>query len=146
MVDKMQTVNYEIIKQFEGLRLEAYKCPADVWTIGYGHTNKVKSGDAITEGEADILLALDVQEAERAVSSYVDVDINQNQFDALVSFVYNLGAGNFKSSTLLKKLNQGDYLGAANEFHRWNKAGGKVLRGLVRRREAEANLFIGVKA
>jgi lysozyme len=146
MVDKMQTVNYEIIKQFEGLRLEAYKCPADVWTIGYGHTNKVKPGDAITEGEADILLALDVQEAERAVSSYVDVDINQNQFDALVSFVYNLGAGNFKSSTLLKKLNQGDYLGAANEFQRWNKAGGKVLRGLVRRREAEANLFIGVKA
>jgi lysozyme len=146
MVDKMQTVNYEIIKQFEGLRLEAYKCPADVWTIGYGHTNKVKQGDVITEGEADILLALDVQEAERAVSSYVDVDINQNQFDALVSFVYNLGAGNFKSSTLLKKLNQGDYLGAANEFHRWNKAGGKVLRGLVRRREAEANLFIGVKA
>jgi lysozyme len=146
MVDKMQTVNYEIIKQFEGLRLEAYKCPADVWTIGYGHTNKVKQGDVITEGEADILLALDVQEAERAVSSYVDVDINQNQFDALVSFVYNLGAGNFKSSTLLKKLNQGDYLGAANEFHRWNKAGGKVLRGLVLRREAEANLFIGVKA
>ena len=146
MVDKMQTVNYEIIKHFEGLRLEAYKCPADVWTIGYGHANKVKPGDVITTGEADILLALDVQEAERAVNAYVDVVINQNQFDALVSFVYNLGAGNFKSSTLLKKLNQGDYLGAANEFHRWNKAGGKVLRGLVRRREAEANLFIGVKA
>ena len=146
MVCKMQTVNYEIIKEFEGLRLEAYKCPADVWTIGYGHTNKVKQGDAITTGEAEVLLALDVQEAERAVNAYVDVDINQNQFDALVSFVYNLGAGNFKSSTLLRKLNQGDYLGAANEFERWNKAGGKVLNGLVRRRKAESNLFIGVKA
>lgn len=140
----MKTVNYEIIKDFEGLELEAYKCPADVLTIGYGHTKKVSAGDVITEGEADILLALDVQDAERAVNAYVDVDINQNQFDALVSFVYNLGAGNFKSSTLLRKLNQGDYLGAANEFQRWNKAGGKVLRGLVRRREAEANLFIGV--
>lgn len=146
MVCKMQTVNYEIIKDFEGLRLEAYKCPADVWTIGYGHTNKVKQGDVITAGEADVLLALDVQEAERAVNAYVDVDINQNQFDALVSFVYNLGAGNFKLSTLLRKLNEGDYLGAANEFERWNKAGGKVLNGLVRRRKAESNLFIGVKA
>lgn len=140
----MKTVNYEIIKEFEGLELKAYKCPAGVWTIGYGHTKKVSAGDVITEGEADILLALDVQDAESAVNAYVDVDINQNQFDALVSFVYNLGAGNFKSSTLLRKLNQGDYLGAANEFQRWNKAGGKVLRGLVRRRKAEANLFIGV--
>lgn len=140
----MQTVNYEIIKEFEGLEFDAYLCPAGVWTIGYGHTGGVKKGDAITEEEADILLSRDVQDAERAINSYVKVAINQNQFDALVSFVYNLGSGNFKSSTLLRKLNQCDYLGAANEFERWNKAGGKVLNGLVRRREVEVNLFIGV--
>lgn len=141
----MKTVNKEIVKEFEGLRLEAYKCPADAWTIGYGHTLGVIPGDVITEKEAEILLAEDLEDAESAVNEYVKVKLNQNQFDALVSFVYNLGAGNFKSSTLLRKLNAGDYLGAANEFKRWNKAGGKVLNGLVRRRAAECNLFIGVK-
>lgn len=140
----MKTVNKEIIKEFEGLRLEAYKCPADVWTIGYGHTRAVFPGDAITEKEADAFLSEDLEDAEDAVNAYVDVELNQNQFDALVSFVYNLGSGNFKSSTLLRKLNGGDYLGAANEFKRWNKAGGIVLNGLIRRRDAEANLFIGV--
>lgn len=145
MVCKMRTVNYEIIKEFEGLRLEAYKCPADVWTIGYGHTRGVIPGDVITKKEAEAFLSEDVEDAESAVNEYVNVKLNQNQFDALVSFVYNLGAGNFKSSTLLRKLNQGDYLGAANEFERWNKAGGKVLNGLVRRRKAESNLFIGVE-
>lgn len=139
----MKTVNKEIVKEFEGLRLEAYKCPADVWTIGYGHTRGVIPGDVITEKEAEIFLAEDLEDAESAVNEYVEVKLNQNQFDALVSFVYNLGAGNFKSSTLLRKLNAGDYLGAANEFKRWNKAGGKVLNGLVRRRAAECNLFIG---
>ncbi|WP_417764674.1 lysozyme [Shewanella chilikensis] len=139
----MKTVNKEIIKEFEGLRLEAYKCPADVWTIGYGHTRAVVPGDVITEKEAEDFLSEDVEDAEDAVNAYVDVKLNQNQFDALVSFVYNLGAGNFRSSTLLRKLNAGDYLGAANEFKRWNKSGGVTLNGLVRRREAEANLFIG---
>lgn len=140
----MKTVNKDIVKEFEGLRLEAYKCPAGVWTIGYGHTRGVIPGDVITEAEAEALLAEDLEDSEDAVRAFVNVELNQNQFDALVSFVYNLGSGNFNSSTLLRKLNNGDYLGAANEFNRWNKAGGVVLSGLVRRRNAEANLFIGV--
>lgn len=140
----MHTQNLSIIKLSEGLRLEAYLCPAGVWTIGYGHTKGVKKGDFITLEEAEMLLREDVKDAENAVNKYVKVGINQNQFDALVSFVFNLGSGNFKTSTLLRKLNTGDYLGAANEFKRWNKAGGKVLNGLVKRREDEANLFIGV--
>lgn len=139
----MKTVNKEIVKEFEGLKLEAYKCPAGVWTIGYGHTRGVIPGDAITEAEAEVFLAEDLEDSEDAVNAYVDVKLNQNQFDALVSFVYNLGAGDFRSSTLLRKLNSGDYLGSANEFKRWNKSGGVVLNGLVRRRAAEANLFIG---
>lgn len=140
----MKTVNKDIVKEFEGLRLETYKCPAGVWTIGYGHTRGVIPGDVITEAEAEALLAEDLEDSEDAVRAFVNVELNQNQFDALVSFVYNLGSGNFNSSTLLRKLNNGDYLGAANEFNRWNKAGGVVLSGLVRRRNAEANLFIGV--
>lgn len=139
-----KTVYTEVIKHFEGLRLKAYKCPANVWTIGYGHTKTAKQGLIITESKADELLAMDLEDAERAVQKYVKVDINQNQFDALVSFVFNLGTGNFRSSTLLKKLNQEDYSDAASEFLRWNKAGGKLLTGLVRRRKAESNLFIGV--
>lgn len=140
----MITCNVEIIKHYEGLRLKAYKCPAGVWTIGYGHTKTAKQGQVITEDYAVELLRLDLADAERAVNKYVKAPINQNQFDALSSFAFNLGGGNFRSSTLLKKLNARDYLGAANEFKRWNKAGGKVLNGLVRRRESEANLFIGV--
>lgn len=143
-VEQMITCNIEIIKRYEGLRLKTYKCPAGVLTIGYGHTKTAKQGQVITEDYAVELLRLDIADAERAVNKYVKAPINQNQFDALSSFVFNLGSGNFRSSTLLKKLNARDYLGAANEFKRWNKAGGKVLNGLVRRRESEANLFIGV--
>lgn len=132
----------KFIKQFEGLRLQAYKCPADRWTIGYGHTADVSANDVITEAQANSLLCQDVAESERAVNQYVHVPLTQSQFDALVSFVFNLGVGNFRTSTLLKKLNAGDDDGAAQEFGRWIHAGGKALPGLVRRREAERALFL----
>jgi lysozyme len=131
-----------LIKNFEGLRRQAYKCPAGIWTIGYGHTTDVNVGDVITEMQAISLLSQDVAESERAVNQYVHVPLTQNQFDALVSFVFNLGVGDFRSSTLLKKINAGDDDGAAQEFGRWIHVDGKTLPGLVRRREAERVLFL----
>lgn len=130
-----------LIKEFEGLRLTAYRCAADVWTIGYGHTAGVKKGDTITAGEADALLLNDLATSEQAVSRAVTAPLNQSRFDALVSLVFNIGQGNFRRSTLLKKLNRLDYTGASDEFLRWTRAGGKVVPGLVRRREAEKALF-----
>lgn len=132
----------ELIKRFEGLRLTAYKCPAGVWTIGYGHTSGVREGDRCTGEQAEAWLAADVLESERAVDYLVKVPLTDNQRGALVSLVFNVGGGNFTASTLLKKLNAGDYAGAAAEFRRWNKAGGKVLPGLTTRRQAEAALFL----
>lgn len=132
----------ELIKEFEGCRLTAYKCPANVWTIGYGHTKGVKQGQKITQSEAEELLKNDLKTYESYVNKYVKVSLNQNQFDALVSFTYNCGGGSLKNSLLLTKLNKGDYSGAANEFPRWNKAGGRVLAGLIRRRKAEKDLFL----
>lgn len=131
----------ELIKSFEGCRLAAYKCPAGVLTIGYGHTSGVKSGQKITQAQAETLLKTDLAKYENAVNECVTAMLNQNQFDALVSFAYNCGAGALKSSTLLKKLNAGDYSGAAAEFVKWNKASGKVLAGLTKRRTAERALF-----
>jgi lysozyme len=133
----------DLIKSFEGLRLSAYKCPADVWTIGFGTTAGVKPGQAITKERAEELLREDVKRFEAQVLRLVKVPLTQGQHDALVSFVYNLGAGNLSNSTLLRLLNAGDYAGAAAQFDRWNKAGGKVLAGLVRRRAAERALFEG---
>lgn len=140
----MKTSNngINLIKQFEGCILSAYKCPAGVWTIGYGHTKNVKQGMKITSSQATELLKEDLTTYENYVNKYVKVKLNQNQFDALVSFTFNCGAGALKSSTLLKKLNKGDYTGAANELLRWNKANGKVLAGLTRRRKAEKALFL----
>lgn len=138
----MKTQNKDIIKEFEGLRLEAYRCPANIPTIGYGHTAGVNMGDTITLDDAEALLSDDIIDSERAVNAYVKVGITQSQFDALVSFTYNVGGGNFKRSTLLSKLNSGDIQGAADEFLRWNKSGGRTLAGLVRRREAERKLFL----
>jgi len=136
------TPEEKIVAEFEGLRLEAYLCPAGVLTIGYGHTGPdVFHGQVITKEEAADLLYTDLNKFRQAVVSLVDVPLNSNQFGALVSFVYNVGIGAFKASTLLRKLNQEDYEGAANEFKRWNKGGGQVLRGLVRRRAAEEALF-----
>ncbi|MBL5829218.1 lysozyme [Serratia fonticola] len=131
-----------LIKQFEGLRLRAYQCSANVWTIGYGHTAGVGEDDIITEEQAIFLLRQDVAEGEMVVNQHMNVLLTQNQFDALVSLVFNIGAGNFRASTLLKKLNIRDYDGAAKEFLRWVNAGGKMLPGLVRRREAESRLFL----
>ncbi|MFG3451150.1 lysozyme [Stutzerimonas stutzeri] len=131
----------DLIKSFEGLRLSAYRCPADIPTIGYGTTAGVKMGDTITKERAEELLREDVARFESQVLRLVKVPLTQGQHDALVSFVYNLGAGNLSNSTLLRLLNAGDYAGAAAQFDRWNKAGGKVLAGLVRRRAAERALF-----
>lgn len=132
----------DLIKDFEKLRLVAYlPTPDDVWTIGWGHTKGVKQGDVCTVEQAEQYLTEDLDWSEWAVNTLVKVPINQNQFDALVSFTFNLGAGNFSQSTLLRKLNGGDYVGAALEFPRWNKQAGKVLAGLVRRRKAEQTLF-----
>ena len=136
------TKEAELIKSFEGLELVAYLCPADIWTIGYGHTGNVKEGDSITKAEAEALLDKDLQTFRNGVKRLVKVPLNENQFGALVSFAYNIGLGSLQSSTLLKMLNAGDYTGAADQFLRWNKSGGKVLTGLVRRREAERAVFL----
>lgn len=145
----MNIINKEsldLIKSFEGLELKAYKDSVGVWTIGYGHTSMagpptVKPGMTLTKREAEDLLLSDLKKYEKAVNDYVTVDLNDNQYGALTSFTYNLGSGNLKSSTLLKKVNAKDFSGAAKEFSKWNKAGGKVLNGLIRRRAAEAALF-----
>ena len=132
-----------LIKHFEGCELEAYKCPAGVWTIGYGHIKGVQQGDVITEQQADDMLVEELEEYENYIHKYVAVPLDQNQFDALVSWVFNLGAGNLAASTLLKVLNAGSYDEVPAQIMRWNKAGGKVLEGLTRRRQAEADLFSG---
>jgi GH24 family phage-related lysozyme (muramidase) len=140
------TINQDglnLIKSFEGLYLDAYIDPVGVWTIGYGHTEGVYEGMTITEAEAEELLRKDLAEFEAAVSEAVQVSLNDNQFSALVSFTFNLGAGSLFESTLLKLLNQGDFQGAADQFPRWNKAGGQELPGLTRRRQAERALFLG---
>lgn len=138
-----------IIKQYEGFRSKPYLCPANVPTIGYGATyylegSKVKLSDpAISEADADKLLDKMLLKYEQAVERYAQVPLTQNQFDALVSFCYNVGAENLRTSTLLKKLNAKDYAGAGEQFLRWNHGGGKVLQGLVNRRNAERKLFLG---
>lgn len=133
----------DLIKRYEGLRLRAYlPTPNDVWTIGYGHTKTAKQGMVITEEEAEKLLIRDCRWVEEALAEHVKVPLKQNQFDALASFVYNLGETNFAKSTLLRKLNGGDYLGAADQLLRWNKQGSTVLAGLTRRRKEERELFL----
>lgn len=133
----------DLIKKFEGCRLAAYKCPAGVWTIGYGHTGAdVRSGKIITQEEAEKLLRTDLKLHCNNVSQLVRVPLTQNQFDALVSFEYNVGYAALKNSTLLKLLNANKYKEAAEQFGRWKYAGGKILMGLVRRREEEKQLFL----
>lgn len=134
-----------LIKNFEGLSTKAYVCPAGVLSIGYGHTKNVKKGDVITKAGAEELLKKDLKEFEEAVTAMLDireVAVNQCQFDALVCFAFNVGTKALDTSTLLKKLTIGDVEGASDEFLRWNKAGGKVLEGLTRRRQAERRLFL----
>jgi len=141
---KISSNGLELIKHFEGFESKAYYCPAGVLTIGYGHTMGVQEGEEWSEDHASHMLEIEIEERyAKAVTDLVKVPLDQNMFDALVSWVYNLGRGNLESSTLLKVLNSGDYEGVPAQIKRWNKAGGKVLEGLVRRREAEANLFSG---
>ena len=132
-----------LIKKYEGCELEAYLCPANVWTIGYGHIKDVKEGDQITKEEAEYMLQEEMIEYEGYVNDMVDVELNQSQYDSLCAWVYNLGPNNFRTSTLLTVLNQKRYPEVPQEIKRWNKAGGEVLDGLIRRREAEALLFEG---
>jgi len=131
----------ELIRHFEGCRLDAYLCPAGVWTIGYGHTADVKEGDSIDQEAAEAFLIEDLEKFEQAVTRLVEVPLTQQQFDALVSWTFNLGAGNLAESTLLRKLNNYQYAEVPEQMMRWVKAGGQVLDGLVRRRAAEAALF-----
>ena len=132
----------ELIKKFEGCRLETYICPAGVFTIGYGHTGAdVKSGMKITQEEAETLLKNDLKAFEKGVQRIIKKELTQNQFDALVSFAYNLGLENLKKSTLAKLINQGKIKEASSQFERWVYANGVKLNGLIRRRKAEKNLF-----
>lgn len=135
-----------LIRQFEGCKLSAYLCPAKVPTIGWGFTTwngkKVQLGQKITQAEADAALLNEYDGYEGQIRELVKVPVTANQLGALVSFAFNVGIGALRSSTLLKMLNSGNYAGAAGQFARWNRAGGKVLKGLVTRRAAEASLFV----
>lgn len=138
----MQYQSYALTQQFEGLRLEAYQDTGGVWTIGYGHTKGVKKGDKCTEAQALAWLMEGMAEAVEAVNTNVRIPVTQNQFDALCDFVFNVGVKAFRDSTLLRLLNTGDYKSAYNQFARWKYDNGVVIAGLVKRRKAEADLFI----
>jgi len=133
-----------LIKSFEGLRLKAYRDAVGIWTIGYGTTRGVQPGMEITERQAEEFLQADLARFEQAINGAVKAPINDNQFAALVSFTYNVGSGALRSSTLLRLLNGKENVRAvADQFPRWNRAGGRVLAGLTRRRQAERSLFLG---
>ena len=132
----------QMTEQFEGLELTAYQDQVGVWTIGYGHTGPdVYGGLTITEDQAEQLLASDIAGSVTCVNDAVTVELTQNQFDALVDFVFNLGCASLHISTLLRFVNQGDFDSAAPQFLRWDHAGGKVIPGLLARRKAEMTLF-----
>ena len=131
----------KLIKKFEGCDLKSYQDSVGVWTIGYGHTKGVEEGQEITQDEGEEMLASELGEYEGYINDMVECDLEQHQFDALVAWVYNLGPTNLRSSTMLKRLNANDLDDVPNQIKRWDKAGGKVLQGLVRRREAEALMF-----
>lgn len=143
---KISRVGLALIKRFEGLELDAYQDIAGVWTIGFGHTETARAGQRITPAEADALLAQDLEKREQSVRDLVTVALNQNEFDALVSFVYNVGAAAFGGSTARRRLNQGDRAGAADALTWWNKAtvdgALREVAGLTRRRAAERDLFL----
>lgn len=148
-VSPLKVKNIDMIRESEGLRLEAYlPTPNDVWTIGYGHTKNVARGDRITKDQAEALLRQDLAWVESTIHKNVKVPLNQNQFDALASLIYNIGSGAFASSTVLKRLNKGDYAGAADAFLMWNKQRNRTtgqmeeLRGLTKRRKKERSLFL----
>ncbi len=136
-----------LVKKFEGCKLSSYRCPANVCTIGFGHTSaagapEVTDGMTITQKQADIILAADLVRYEQAVTGLLQQPVTQHQFDVLVDFAYNAGIGNLKSSTLLKKVNAAEFDAVPAELMKWTKGGGKVLPGLVRRRQAESAWWI----
>lgn len=134
----------DLIKKYEGFSARPYKCPAGVLTIGYGRTINVKLYDITSEAAETVWLSKYVKTIADQILAVVKVELSNNQICALIDFVYNLGIGNFKSSTLLRKINQGDFSAAANELLKWNKAGGIVLKGLENRRIAERMLFLDI--
>ena len=141
----MKTISQKglsLIKKWEGLELEAYRDTGKVWTIGYGHTHEVRAGQKITPEQAEQFLREDLQQAESAVNRLVKKPLRQQEYDALVSFVFNIGEGQFKSSTMLKMLNKGDMLHAASQFMRWTFDNRKFIQGLEYRRRDEMNLFL----
>ena len=140
----MRRINDEgvaLIRQWEGCKLTAYLCPAGVWTIGYGHTATAREGMTITEAEAERLLRQDLALFEAEVARAVDVDLTDNQFAALVSWSYNIGVGAMRRSSLIRRLNAGEYDAVPGELARWNKVKGRVVKGLSNRRAAEAGLW-----
>lgn len=148
MAREINSAGVKLVQNFEGLKLEAYLCPAGVWTIGYGHTKGVKKDDKISQAEADKLLSQDLSQCGEQVEKCVRVPLHDNQFAALASFVFNAGIGSLTSSTLLRRLNNGDYDCVPSELAKWVKAinpktGKKVaLPGLVKRRAAEGQLWL----
>lgn len=131
-----------LTEQFEGCRLKAYQDSVGVWTIGYGHTFNGSPSATCTQEQAEGWLSEDVMTASNAVNRLVHVPINQNEFDALVDFTFNLGAGRLATSTMLDLLNAGDHIAAAAQFEKWDMAGGKHVAGLLRRRQTEKSLFM----
>ena len=139
---ELRLKNAEFIHRWEGLRLAAYLDTGGVWTIGWGHTGTAKPGMVITKEQAEELFRKDVKWAEDAVNRYTNVPLTQYQFDALVSFTFNVGANAFRKSTLLRMLNEEDYDGAADQFLRWVYDNGRRIQGLVNRRESERRYFL----
>jgi len=140
---KISSDGLELIKHFEGCETTAYQDSVGVWTIGYGHTKGVEEGQSCSIEDAETMLADEMDEYEGYINSMVKVDLEQHEFDALVAWVYNLGPTNLRSSTLLRVLNEGKMQEVPQQMRRWNKAKGKVLPGLERRRLAESMLFEG---
>jgi lysozyme len=144
---KVNADGYALLKKFEGCVLKAYKCPAGVWTIGFGNTfyedgTKVKEGDVITQQRADELAKYIVEQFATSIRAMIKQPLNENQFSACVSLAYNIGTGGFKKSSVLRKLNVNPTDPTiADSFRLWNKGGGVILKGLVRRREAEIELY-----
>ena len=143
---KISDNGIDLVVQYEGLRLESYKCPAGVWTIGIGTTKikgaPVRRGQKCTKEQAYEYFRDHLEEEVYPCLESLNVELNQNQFDALCSFIYNVGVGAFNSSTLKRFLQKGDYVATSMQFRLWCKAGGKVLKGLVKRRRSEASLFL----
>ena len=138
---KISSDGLELIKHFEGCETTAYQDSVGVWTIGYGHTKNVEEGQTCSIEDAETMLADEMDEYEGYINNMVKVDLEQHEFDALVAWVYNLGPTNLGESTMLKVLNGGQFDRVHSEMKRWNRAGGQVLEGLVRRRTAEALMF-----